>query len=265
MRLRMLSNGTTSSRDRSRTRRRPPRARRRGSRARRHRDRAASSRSTLRSPASRAHRGRKEPPGVTRASAPAPRTVRAVSLTGSQATPYTAVTAQSHDVPPRRSTRRLRAGARLAVLRRPRDRAPPAEPRVLPDLRRGPRGAAARARSLPARRTTTGSSPTTATARSRSRSASRRSRCCCRRSARPTIPRQAAARCRATGARRALNIVSQTSCTGEPVPARGRVRGGGALHRPPAATRRAATRTATSSRTCRSARARRRRASSGSR
>ena len=45
----------------------------------------------------------------------------------------------------------------------------------------------------------------------------------------------------------------------EPVPPRGRLRGGGALHRPPAATFPAAPRTATRSPTCRSAKARLRR------
>ena len=67
---------------------------------------------------------------------------------------------------PRRGRRRSSARAHLALPRRPRDRAPPAEPGVLPDLRRRARGAAARARPLPAGRATTGSSPTTATARS---------------------------------------------------------------------------------------------------
>ena len=47
-------------------------------------------------------------------------------------------------LPRRRADRRLPAGVRLARPRRPRDRAAEAEPGLLPDLRRRPRGAAAR-------------------------------------------------------------------------------------------------------------------------
>ena len=62
---------------------------------------------------------------------------------------------------------------------------------------------------------TTGSIPTTATARCASRSASRRSRCCSPAvGAQGRSRRRAAARCRRTGATRALNIVSQSSPTG---------------------------------------------------
>ena len=96
-----------------------------------------------------------------------------------------------------RGRRRLPPGLRVPGHRRPGDQPPEAEPGLLPDLRRRPRGAAASAWPVTSDPATTGSSPTTATRRSSSASASRPTRSCCRPSARPTTRRRAAARCRA--------------------------------------------------------------------
>ena len=199
-----------------------------------------------------------------------------VSVTAHQGTPYTVDASASGRAHAMRMIERtdegtlaeavadLRAGARLALPRRPRDRAAPAEPGVLPDLGRRPRSAAARPRALTCAPATTGSSPTTATARSRSRSASRRRDAAAggRRGRRSRVgrPADAVPLGRARPQHRQPDVVHR-----QPVPARGRLRGGGALHQPPPAPARAAPRTATSSRTCRSARAPRPRASSGSR
>ena len=98
--------------------------------------------------------------------------------------------------------------------RRPRDQPAEAEPGLLPDLGRRPRGPAAWPWPVTCDRATTGSSPTTATRPSCSASASRRTRSCCRRSARPTTPRRAAARCRRHWGDRERNIVTQSSPTG---------------------------------------------------
>ena len=128
----------------------------------------------------------------------------------------------------RRGARRLPPRARLPVLRRPRDRAAPAEPCVLPDLGRGARGAAARPRAPSAGRATTGSSRTTATAPSRWRSASRPLEMLHagrRRGRRPRVRRAADAVSLGLGAaeHREPDVGDR-----EPVPARGRLRGGGA-------------------------------------
>ena len=156
--------------------------------------------------------------------------------------------------PPTEASRTSGSRCDLARDRRPRDHPAEAEPGVLPDLGRRPRGAAAwrwpatcgpgydwffpyyRDRALVLG---LGVTPT---------------RSCCRRSARPTTRRRAAARCRRHWGDADQHIVTQSSPTGSQcLPAVGCAEAG-ALHRAAAATSGMRRPTATSSPTCRWAR-----------
>ena len=141
------------------------------------------------------------------------------------------------------------------------------EPDLLPDQRRRARGGPRRGGALRCGPATTGSTRTTATARSAWRSASRRTRCCSRRSAPTDDP----------ASRRPADAVAlgpqrlQHRLAGQPdrhaVPAGGRLRRGRPLLPAPRPTFPTASRASTPTRssTCRSARARPPRASSGNR
>ena len=147
--------------------------------------------------------------------------------------------------------RRLPPGLRLPGHRRPRDQPAEAEPGVLPDLGRRPRGAAARPGPPPAPRLRLvlpllpGPG-----ARARPRRHAR-PRSCSRRSARPTTRRRGGRQMPCHWGHAGAQHRHPVEPDRQPVPPGGRLRRGRPLHRPPAATSRAARRTATSSPTCR--------------
>ena len=153
-------------------------------------------------------------------------------------------------LPGRRADRRLPPGLRVAGHRRPRDQHAEAEPGVLPDLRRRPRGArpgpgpppAARLRLVLPVLPRPG-----ARARPR-RHAHRDPAAGGRLGRRPGSARPPDAV--ATGATRALQHRHPVEPDRQPVHPRGRVRRGRPLHRAPARSCPAARRTATSSPTC---------------
>ena len=112
-----------------------------------------------------------------------------------------------------------------------------AEPGLLPDLRRRPRGPRPGAGPPPAPRLRL-VLPLLPRPGPRARARRHaRPRCCCRRSARPTTRRRAAARCRATGATASATSSRQSSPTGSQcIPAVGCAEAGRYIVRPPASS-----------------------------
>ena len=121
----------------------------------------------------------------------------------------------------------FRTGLRLARHRRPRDQHAEAEPGVLPDLRCRPRGARPGPGPPPAPGLRLVLPVLPRPGARASASASRPPRSCCRRSARPTTRRRAAARCRRTGA-----TADATSSPSRARPAASASRRSGAPRRP---------------------------------